>query len=324
MNRIDVSVIIVSYNTSDILQECLQRLYRESEGVSMEVIMVDNDSKDDSVEMVLSSFPEVKVIANDDNVGFAAANNQGIEIARGKYVLLLNSDAYVMHNTLQSSINFMESNPRCGIMGARLMCEDKTEQVSARTLPGPWHKLLVTTGLTAHFPNSILLGKPDYHSEGVHGTRMVGWVPGAYFMIRRELIDEIGMLDAGYFMYYEEVDFCLRASRNGWTVIYNSNVPVIHLGGASSARTLKPMSATGRQLLNYRIESEIRYYRKNYGRRYALMASLVDIAWRAIVFVKNTVLHNSTSAIKIQEARETIRLTFLAWRRQGLRGRFQN
>jgi GT2 family glycosyltransferase len=309
-----ISIIIISYNTCDILQQCLNKIDEYRKSLPIETIVVDNASKDLSVEMIKNEFPETLLIENTTNMGFAPANNQGIKVASGDYVLLLNSDAYLMPDTLESTLKYMAMDPKTGILGVQLINEDGSNQVSARTLPNPWHKILMLTGLTSRFPQSKLFGNPDYSNGKTDKIRNVGWVPGAYFMIRKEVLDDIGFLDERYFMYYEEVDFCLRTQKAGWEVTFYPETKVIHLGGASSQTTKREISASGKQLLNFRIESEIYYYAKHYGPLYVWITTIMEVFWRSMIWLKNWLIRDKFSSIKQREAALTIKLFLIKFK----------
>lgn len=303
-----LSIIIVSYNTCDVLRECLQFVQSYTADIDCETFVVDNASHDGSPAMVREEFPWVRLIASSDNNGFAKGNNLAFEHASGEYVLLLNSDAYLKEGVLQSTLEFMEANRECGVLGIKMVGTDGILQPSARMLPGAWKKFLVMSGIAARFPKSKLLGGPDYTWWDHSSVKEVGWVVGAYFLIRREVIEEIGYLDDRYFMYFEEIDFCLQTKRAGWKVLFFPEAEVIHLGGQSSKATKKRISSTGKQLLNFRIESEFRYYRKNYGIAAVLASAGVEILWRSLVYLKNMAGKGDSKSIRREEAAVIMRL----------------
>ncbi|MEA1868489.1 MAG: glycosyltransferase family 2 protein [Thermodesulfobacteriota bacterium] len=305
-----LSIIIVSFNTCDILRKCLNRVREYGAEIDLETFVVDNASNDGSSNMVAKEFPEVKLIASSENLGFAAGNNLALRRASGRFFLLLNSDAYLLPDTLESTIKFMEENPSCGVLGVKLIGEDGKLQPSARMLPNAWFKFLVISGIASKFPNSRALGGPDYSWWDHSDIREVGWVPGAYFLTRKEVTDKVGFLDERYFLYYEETDFCLQTKKAGRQVIFYPHAKVIHLGGESSKTTKKRMSSTGKQLIHIRIKSELRYYRKNFGLRRMLSAADVEIFWQSIVWIKNALIRGKKSDIKREDAAITINLIF--------------
>ncbi|MBT3630249.1 MAG: glycosyltransferase family 2 protein [Candidatus Marinimicrobia bacterium] len=304
-----LSIIIVSYNTEAILEKALRKVYAQTEYSDFEVIVVDNNSWDGSCDMVAQKFPEVHLIRHDSNSGFAAGNNIGIKQAKGEYVLLLNSDAYVFSDTLRDSVEYMEANPTVGIMGAQLVCEDGSPQPSAREFPTPWKKLKVMTGYESRHPSYATYYDYFQAPQGEKpAPRKVGWVPGTYFMIRREVVEKVGLLDEMFFMYFEEVDYCYRSTKAGWDVVFNPTVTVIHLGGQSSIASNKKISRKSKEILDIMVNSEYDYYRKNAGLRTMLMAAGVEVFWKSLIWIKNHIVPGTLAQVKANEARQSIRL----------------
>ena len=305
---IDVSIVIVSFNTKEVTRQCLEHVQKHAAVVPHEVLVVDNASEDGSADMVAAEFPRVHLIRQNENRGFAGGNNPAMEIARGRYILLLNSDAFLAEGVLEKTIHHLDEHPNIGVLGCKLTDPDGTLQPSARMLPGPLNKILHITGLAAHFPKSKFFGRIDYtwwdHSE----PRSVGWVVGAYFLIRRETMEDIGVLDDRYFLYFEEIDYCLSARRAGWDVVFYPYASVIHLGGQSSLKTGKRVSAKGKQVVAIRITSEFRYYRKLYGWLHVLLAAGIELIWNQVVYAKNLFARSSTAAHKRDQASMIIEL----------------
>jgi len=306
-----LSIIVVSYNTQALLRKTLEHVYRSTGFTSFEVIVVDNASHDGSPEMVEREFPQVQLIRNPGNLGFAAGNNPGIRVAQGEYILLLNSDAFVFDNTLRDTVAYMDDNPSTGIMGPQLICEDGSPQPSAQQFPTPWRKIKVLSGWESR--HSTYETYHDYFKEQEGRSpvaRSVDWVPGTYFVIRREALNDIGLLDERFFMYYEEVDYCLRAKAKKWKVDFNPQISVIHLGGASSLSTQKTVSRTGRQLVDIRVNSEYDYFRKHVGFSGVFLAGAFEIGWKSLIWTKNLILRDKSSKIKREESRLAISLVF--------------
>jgi len=308
-----LSIIMVSYNTEAILKKALTRVYAQKQFNDFEVIVVDNASRDGSCDMVKRDFPQVRLIEHDTNAGFAAGNNLGIAVARGEHVLLLNSDAFVFDDSLKASVDYMNAHPEVGIMGAQLVCEDGSPQPSAREFPSPMQKWRVLSGLESRRPSYETYF--DYYQADdvqIPEARKVGWVPGTYFLIRREVIDAIGLLDERFFMYFEEVDYCYRATQAGWDIVFNPAITVIHLGGQSSLTTKKEVSRTGRQLVDIRVNSEYDYWRKHSGLPTMLLAAGLEIGWKGLIWSKNRLLTGNEAQIKRAEAGQAISLV---WRK---------
>jgi len=286
-----VSVVIVSYNTQEILRNCLDALFEHSKGVAMEVFVVDNDSHDGSAAMVKNDFPSVMLITNHENLGFAAANNQAFALARGRYIILLNPDAYIRPLSLEHSIAFMNRTPMCGLCGGKIISPQGRLEPSARRFPSALSKLLTMSGLRGKFAHSPIV---NYHEFGgfAHDKPMeVDWVPGTFTIVRKKMLDEIGYFDERFYIYYEETDLCMRAKKAGWTIYFIPDAEVMHIGGASSkTRKDKTFDNKAAQVLIFRMRSEWLYYRKNKGLVAMLAAAYVELLWYALRYTKNLLL----------------------------------
>ncbi|MDY7080228.1 MAG: glycosyltransferase family 2 protein [Chloroflexota bacterium] len=257
----DVSIIIVNWNTRDLLAQCLQSVYDTEGDLDLEVIVVDNASTDGSVEMARQDFPQVQIIANAENVGFVQANNQAIAHCQGRYLLLLNSDAKALPGSLDKTVRFMNEHPNAGIAGVRLLNPDGTFQASYTPFPTLWREFLILSGLGRLLVRSTF---PSFGPQTEKGAqRIKGYMEGAYLMARREAVGQAGGLDERIFMYAEEVDWCYRFHQTGWEVWYLPQAPVIHYGGQSTKQRQSRMEAE-----LYR--SRVYFFRKHYGRTAAL------------------------------------------------------
>jgi len=234
-----ISIIIVSWNVADFLRECLQSILKQPSDVSFEVIVVDNASTDATVELVRKEFPGVILIANDTNFGFAAANNQGILRASGEYLLLLNPDTQVLNNCLAMCLKIMAENHHIGILGCKHLNPDRTLQPSVRRLPRLVDQLLVATKLAKLLGNTQTIRRYYAKDFDYKKEQSAEQVAGSFLMFRRELLDEIGLLDEGFFIWFEEVDFCKRALDAGWEVWYTPRASIIHHGGQSFGQEVK-------------------------------------------------------------------------------------
>jgi GT2 family glycosyltransferase len=310
----EASVVIVSFNTRDLLRQCLLTLRREADGVSYEIIVVDNDSRDGSAEMVAAEFPEAKLIRSRTNLGFAAANNLGFKIARGRYIVLLNSDAFLRPGALRLSIEHMNAHPDVGLAGGRLVGSDDSWQASARMFPSPLNDLLVMSGLAAKYPNSRFFGRADRTWADVFEPAPVDWVPGAYSIIRRSVLDQVGCFDERFFLYYEEVDLCRRIKAAKNEVWYWPDIVTVHLGG-ESAKTLKThrMSSSGSQLVLWRMRAGLMYYRKHHGALGAWSVMLLETCWNRMRALRNLLLRTDEGSAKAAESRATIATMKQAW-----------
>lgn len=258
---VDVSIIIVSYNTAHLLREAVSKVKNAGHGLKVECIFVDNASSDESVALIQREFPEDTLIINDINVGFGRANNQALAVAKGRYILLLNTDAFVSTDTLSKTLAYMDCHPRCGILGVRLEGRDGELQPCARYFPTPLNQFLQRTGFHKIFKNVRLIDDMNWD----HATeRHCDWVVGCYYLVRKAVIEQVGLFDPRYFLYFEEVDHCFAAKNAGWEVVFYPYTKVVHLGG-ESAKSSGEITTTGRQLSALQVESELLYFRKNHG-----------------------------------------------------------
>lgn len=236
MRQLDVSIVIVNWNTRDILHNCLQSVYEQSHEINFDVIVVDNASKDGSAEMVKRDFPQTILIENSENRGFAAANNQAIAISTGRYVLLLNSDTIILGDAIAEAIAFADDNPQVAAVGCRVLNPDGTLQPTCFMFPSILNMFLSSTYLYKLFPRSRFFGREEMTWWDRNDTREVDVVTGCFMLVRREAIDHVGMMDEHFFMYAEETDWCYRFKQAGWKVMFTPAAEITHLGGASVAR----------------------------------------------------------------------------------------
>ncbi|HEY68397.1 MAG TPA: glycosyltransferase family 2 protein [Thermoflexia bacterium] len=254
---IDLSIVIVNWNVRDLLRRCLHSIPNLQSSPSGEVIVVDNASTDGSVEMVRAEFPGVHLIANADNRGFPAANNQGIAVAQGRYVLLLNPDTEVVGDALATMVAFADAHPDVGIVGPQLLNPDGSVQSSRRRFPTLATAFFESTWLQGYAPRRLLeryyvLDRPD------DAVQDVDWVTGAAVMARREAIEQVGLLDEGFFMYSEELDWCRRFREAGWRVVYLPAAQIVHHVGKSSEQVVAARH------IHFQT-SKVRYFRKYHG-----------------------------------------------------------
>ena len=233
-----LSIVIVNYNVRQFLENALASIGRALEGIDGEVIVVDNASRDNSVAMVLKSFPGVRVIANEENVGFARANNQALREAKGTYILLLNPDTIVQEDTFRVMIRYLDAHPDVGLAGCKVLNPDGSFQLPCRrSFPTPWVAFTKMFGLSALFPSSRLFGKYNLTYLSPDATYPVDAVSGSFMMIRRSVVDKIGGLDESFFMYGEDLDWCFRVREAGYAVAYVHETSVIHYRGQSTRRS---------------------------------------------------------------------------------------
>lgn len=251
MDKMKVSIIIVNWNTRELLRDCLASLYEKVQGLPFEVLVVDNASTDGSVEVIRNGFPSVSLIVNSKNVGFAKANNQALEKSRAEYVLLLNSDTIVPEGVIGKMVEFMDDHPQAGAATGKLVFPDGSTQPYTFG-NDPTLSYLIRRNL------SKLLFKKDLHDWNASRPAEVGWVTGGFMMVRQRAMEEVGGLDENMFMYFEDNDWCLRMRQKGWKIFYNPDVEIIHLHGKSFGEQHQARKKEYYQSLTY-------FYEKHYG-----------------------------------------------------------
>lgn len=271
-NRPDLSVIIVSWNVRDLLLRCLQSVYQEeSAGLRLEVFVVDNASRDGTVEAVKERFPAVSLIANQHNLGFVKANNQALAQARGRHLLLLNPDTEVRPGALATLVATLDAHAEVGAVGPRLVFGDGSPQSSRRRFPTLATALVESTALQRLFGGSRLLRDFYVADRSDEEEQNVDWLVGACVMVRREAAEEVGYLDPRFFMYSEELDWCRRLRRAGWQVRYVPGAVVVHHEARSSEQV--PFARHF-----YFHDSRCRYFRKYDGPLAATVLRLAVVA----------------------------------------------
>jgi GT2 family glycosyltransferase len=258
---VDASIVIVNWNTKELLHACLASLLHTTRYTRVEIIVVDNGSRDGSVQMVERVFPAVRLVINTCNMGFAAANNRGLSAARGRYLLLLNSDTIALPGAIDEMVRYMDAHPRVGALGPRLLNEDRSLHVSVRDFPRLDHDAAMMLEVK-HWPVVGAMGRRHLQRAYLpdpEQTREVDWVMGACLLLRREAVEQVGPLDDAYFFFFEEVDLCYRLRKHGWSVVFLGKAGIVHLGGQSWARVSAP-----RLIWYYR--GLLRFYRLHYSR----------------------------------------------------------
>lgn len=256
-----IDIIVVSFNSAELIVPMINSVHASTEFGAYRFLVVDNASSDDSKSIIQRELIDCFFISNQTNVGFGRANNQLVPHIEGDFVLLLNTDAFVSPDTLEKTVAFMEENPDCGVLGVKLVGSDGKLQPCCRYFPTPLNVFLNKTGIGRFFPGVRLVDDMGWEHDAV---RECDWVPGCYYLIRREVLETVGLFDPRFFLYCEEVDHCRRVKQAGWKVIFYPHTQVVHLGG-ESAKTLGNLSNMGRQLSSLQVESELLYFRKYYG-----------------------------------------------------------
>jgi len=268
----DISIIIVSWNCCEDLRNCLQSIFHPSTQIRLEVIVIDNASRDDSANMVRNEFPDVRLIENEENLGFAAANNQGLKISTGRYVLLLNPDTIVLDNALEKTLCIAEKHPRVGVLGCQVLENMEKIQRTCFSFPGPLNLLLTAMGLPRLFPKSRFFGNPELSWWDRTTERFVDVVSGMFMLVRREALEDVGPLDEAYFVYTEEVDWCFRFWQAGWKCMFTPEARIIHVDGGS-----KSTEQIATRMFVQQQKSAMIFIRKNMGLVARLLAKAVFI-----------------------------------------------
>ena len=286
---LDLSIIIVNYNTCDLLRNCLASIYKSQDNLNFKVIVVDNASSDHSVQMVAAEFPQTELIVSQINGGFAYANNLGLrwvgfedtgspQAHAPRYVLLLNPDTVLSPTALIDMIDFMDARPNVGAVGPKLVRLDGSLDLACRrSFPTPEVSFYRMVGLSKLFPRSRLFGRYNMTFADPDELLEVDAIVGAFMMIRREAIAQTGLLDETYFMYGEDLDWAYRVKAKGWTIYYNPAVTVTHVKRAASRRSPKAK-------LEFYRAMDI-FYRKFYADStpfwlHGLIISGINLPWR--------------------------------------------
>jgi GT2 family glycosyltransferase len=249
-SKLDLSIVLVCWNNKDYLGPCLESLYQSNLGSSFEVIAVDNGSTDGSQEMLHEKFPDVKLIQNDHNLGLGKASNQGIQVSSGEFILLLNNDTLVNKKAIEAMVALMRTNKDAGAVGGKLLNEDRTFQSGYGRFSTLWEEFLITIRV-----GELLWDGYPLHFDS-NNIKQVSWMSSACLLVRREALNQIGLLNEEYFIYGDETDLQYRMKKAGWKAFYIPDATTIHYGGRS-------MDRWKRRRMVYR--GKMLFYKKNYG-----------------------------------------------------------
>lgn len=306
---LDFSIIIVSWNAKKYLAECLQSISEETANHHSEIIVVDNASTDGSPEYVRKRFPNIKLICNDANVGFAKANNIGIRQSTGKYKFLINSDVIVLKGCFDKMLEYMDQHSETGMLGPRILNPDGTLQPSCMGFPNLWNNFCRAFALDSFFPKSRLFGgrlMAFSPHDTICGAEVLN---GCFWMVRQEALDQVGLLDENFFIYGEDNDWCKRFGDAGWKVVFFPGAEAIHYGGASSSNAP----------VRFYIEmhrANLQYYKKHHNR--LSLIGFILITWvhqlarvfgQAILYIINP-SKKIQAAFKIKNSVACIRWLF--------------
>lgn len=275
----DLSIIIVNYKTHDLTLACMQSVFSSATAYKYEIILIDNASNDGIIHSTNEQFPQVICIANTDNVGFSRANNQGIRIAQGRYVLLLNSDTIVQQDTLETMLRFMDANPSVGASGCKIVLPDGSlDKACKRGFPTPSASFYYAFGFSKLFPNIPRFNQYQLGYLSPDEAYPIDSLVGAFMLIRREAIEQVGMLDEEFFMYGEDIDWCYRIKEAGWVNYYYPRTQIVHHKGASSRR--KPY-----KIIYEFHRAMILFHNKHYRMRYSWLTNTMVYAGVGLKFV---------------------------------------
>jgi GT2 family glycosyltransferase len=301
----DVSVVIVSWNVRDLLRDCIASIRRETRR-SHEIIVVDNASRDGSADMVRSQFPGVTVIANPDNRGFAAANNQGLAVACGRTVLLLNPDTLVLDGAIDTMLGWLERHPGVGCVGCQVLESETEVQATCFRDPGPLNLLLIETGLHRLLAGRRRGGGPHYAGWDRDDEREVDVVSGMFMLVPRRVMEQVGPLDEAFFVYSEEADWCRRIRDAGHRCVFAPVARIRHReGGGKSTALMKPRMYVQQQ------KSKLIYVRKHYG---FAGAAFARATLTASMLARGAVFRLASLAVPRGDARSLSRLGWAAVR----------
>jgi GT2 family glycosyltransferase len=308
----DASVIIVSWNSKQYLIKCLESINRHTHELAAELIVVDNASSDGTAAELKKRFPDVKLIASQDNAGFAKGNNIGIAESSGRYVCLVNPDVEFLDDCLGKLCRYMDSNHHVGICGPKILNKDGTIQYSCREFPALWNNLCFALGFHKLVPRSRLFSNELMSYFEHNKLREVDALSGCFMVIRRESMEEVGLLDDQFFMYSEDVDWCARFHEKGWKVVFNPTTEAMHYGGGSSENV--PVRSA--------VEQEraiLQYWCKHHGTMKTTLIRMILFINHALRFVQNAFFYVMRPADRKQSVegidRETACMrTVISWR----------
>ena len=249
----DLSIIIVNWNTRQLLDDCLVSIYRETQNITFEIFIIDNASADGSAKMVEKKYPNVRLIKNTKNNGFAAANNQAIRQASSRYILILNPDTVILENALDKGVEVMDKRRDFSILGTKTFNKNMARQKTVASSPNLLSQIFLLTKLRHFFPKSKIIKKYQRFDFDYNKESYVDQIQGSFMLIRKEVLDNIGFFDENFYIWFEEVDFCLRAKKAGYKILFSPNIKIIHYGGESfkQVMTLKKQRMYNRSLFYY-------------------------------------------------------------------------
>lgn len=281
----ELSIIIVNFETFELTKQTINSVIDKNHEFSFEIIVVDNCSRDNSYDQLNSTFKKevdnkiIKFIANPRNDGFAVANNIGIKLAKGEFVLLLNSDTVVKNQAIENTLNYIKNNSDVGAIGCKVVLSDGTlDKACRRSFPEPKNSFYRLFGLARLFPNKKKFNEYNLNYLDENGIYEIDSLMGAFMLVRKVAIDQVGLLDENFFMYGEDIDWCYRIKRAGWKIIYHGKSEIIHYKGASSKRKKS-------KLIYEFYRAMYLFYNKHYRKKYSLLTTIVTYIGIGLIFL---------------------------------------
>lgn len=298
----ELSLIIVNYNNDRVLRGCLESLPAALEGIDAEIILSDNGSVDGSVEWVRHHFPQVRIIENGANLGFAEANNRAFPMTKGDYILLLNPDTIVQNDAFRPMMEVLKNRPLAGAVGCKLLNADGSRQISTRSFPTLSTYCFHFLGLDYRFPESHLFGRSSMTYWNGDDSREVDWASGAALMIRREVLEATGGIDSYFFLTYDEVDWCHRIRKAGYGVWYTPDGVIVHLDRQSEPQS-NPRPEARLKYMTVERNSRVRYFVKHHGVFYAFLVEAEHVLLNGALWLKALTFGTNRPPIETMENR---------------------
>jgi GT2 family glycosyltransferase len=305
--NVDVTVVIVSYNVAELACEAVASVKQQT-SCRFEIIVVDNGSVDNSVARIKSEHPDVIIIENGRNAGFAVANNQAFRIAAGRFLFMLNPDTVVLEGAIDRLVSFMEGHPKIGACGPKVLNPDLSLQYNCHHFPSLTLRVVEYLQLKRFFPRNRFFGREHMTYWDYNEENEVDWMTGCALLIRREALEQVGLLDENYFMYAEESDLCFRLKKTGWRVVFHPEASIIHHGG-QSVLNQSEFKALDRTITSYLFSTRYYFFRKNYGYGNCLMLKTLDFLYYGAIYAKNLFRRNGLARqARMQESRAVLSL----------------
>jgi GT2 family glycosyltransferase len=282
---LDVSVIVVSWNTKELLCDCLGSILEQAGDLDYEIIVVDNASSDGSADMVRSRFPEATVIVEQSNRGYSAAANTGIRVAQGRYVLVLNSDTLICDGSIDKTVGYADKHPETAVVGCQVWENSDKVQMTCFRFPSLLNLFLRMSGLARCFKKSHFFGREDMQLWRRDSEQEVDVVSGMFMLVRREAIDEVGLMDEAYFLYCEDTDWCYRFAKAGWKMLFWPGAFILHLGGGGHSSKSQEL-----KLKVQMQKSILLFFKKHHGVIQYLLARLILTVYTGLRYLASTLV----------------------------------